>query len=192
MIETMLKLNFLVATGSLILEIALVIFTLWFLFAKQSLIKFIKSFITWRKVFADDWSQMLLIKVFALTFLSFIMSLVYSEIFNQIPCALCWFERIFMYGIMLLAGLGLWRKEANFIFTYINLFAWTGLLVAIYHHFLQITATASSHLPCPASSGDCAKLIIFEYGHITFPWIAALVFATVILSGFIEKALHND
>lgn len=192
MIETMLQLNFWVATGSLVLEIALVFFIVWFLASKQSLINFIKSCTRWRNVFTYDWSQMMLIKVFTITFVSFVMSLIYSEIFNQTPCALCWFERIFMYGIMILSALGLYRKEAKFIFPYINVFAWLGLTVALYHHILQMTATAGSHIPCPASGGDCAKRIIFEYGHITFPWIAAIVFITVILSYWVEKALRSN
>ncbi len=81
-----------------------------------------------------------------------------------------------MYGIVVMSGLGLWRKEARNIFPYINIFAIFGLVVSLYHHFLQMFATSSGHLPCPVSGGDCAKRIIFEYGHITFPWMAALVF----------------
>jgi disulfide bond formation protein DsbB len=190
MTETILTLNFWVATGTLILEIFVAFFTLWFVFARESLISFIKSCTGWRDVFTRDWSQMLLIKVFAISLFSSIMTLVYSEGFGVLPCGLCWFERIFMYGILVMSAVGLYRKEAKQIFPYITTFAWLGGAVAIYHHFLQMTATATSHLPCPASGGDCVKRIIFEYGHITFPWMAVVVFATIILTSCLRKDLE--
>lgn len=190
MTETILTLNFWAATGTLVLEIFLVLFTLWFVFARESLIGFIKSCTGWRDIFTRDWSQMFLIKVFALSLFSSVMTLVYSENFGVLPCGLCWFERVFMYGILFMSAVGLYKKEAKQIFPYITTFAWLGGAVALYHHFLQMTATATSHLPCPASGGDCAKRIIFEYGHITFPWMAVVVFATIILTSCLRKDLE--
>jgi disulfide bond formation protein DsbB len=192
MVEQLLVLNSWVALGTLVLEIALAIFTSWFIFGRESLLRFIRSATAWRDLFTKDWSQMFLIKVFLLSLFSVAMTLVYSEYFKVVPCALCWFERIFMYGIVVMSGLGLWRKEARNIFPYINIFAIFGLVVSLYHHFLQMFATSSGHLPCPVSGGDCAKRIIFEYGHITFPWMAALVFVTIILTLAVERAMRRS
>lgn len=192
MIEKILWLNNWVAVGILLMEVFLVLFTLWFTVSQKSFLEFINKFEGWRNIFTDNWSQMLLIKIFALTFISFAMSLTYSDYLGVVPCSLCWFGRIFMYGIMILSGIAIWRKEARVIFPYITAFAGVGLLVSLYHHFLQITATASSHLPCPASGGDCAKRIIFEYGHVTFPWVAVVVFASIIFMAIIEKKLRTN
>lgn len=37
-------------------------------------------------------------------------SLYYSEVKGFIPCTLCWYQRIFMYPILLIAGIGLFQK----------------------------------------------------------------------------------
>jgi disulfide bond formation protein DsbB len=192
MIEKILWLNSLVAVGVLLMEIFLAVFIVWFAVSQESFLDFVKKFTVWRNVFADNWSQMLLIKIFALTFISFAMSLTYSDYLGVVPCSLCWFGRIFMYGIMVLSGVALYRREAMSIFPYINIFAILGLAISLYHHFLQITASASSYLPCPASGGDCAKRIIFEYGHITFPWTAVVVFSSIIFIAMIEKKLRTN
>lgn len=191
MIEKILWLNGWVALGILLMEIFLAVFAVWLALSQKSFLDFVRNFTRWRNVFTDNWSQMLLIKVFALTFISFVMSLTYSDYLGVVPCSLCWFGRIFMYGIMVLSGVALYRREARSIFPYINIFAILGSAVSLYHHFLQITASASSHLPCPASGGDCAKRIIFEYGHITFPWTAVVVFASVIFLSILERKLRS-
>ena len=129
-----------------------------------------------------------LIKIFFLSLISSAMTLYYSEVLGVIPCALCWFGRVFMYGIVIISATALWsdRKgnkapEVNGILKYIFNFSILGAIVSIYHHILQMTATTASYLPCPASGGDCAKRIIFEYGHITFPWLAAVLFVLFIV-----------
>ena len=48
--------------------------------------------------------QYLLLVIFLFSLFSTIMTLVYSEIFLQTPCSLCWFQRVFMYGIVVLSG----------------------------------------------------------------------------------------
>ena len=44
-------------------------------------------------------------------------------------------------------------------------------------------------IPCPASgAGDCAQRILFEFGYITFPLMAATIFAfLIVLMLFVRK-----
>lgn len=153
--------------------------------------KTIDDLIDWKlKTFAFGMSinRYALLIIFAFSLLSSVMTLVYSEYFGIVPCALCWFERIFMYGIVVLSGLALYKREEKYILPYILSFSIFGAAFSIYHHVLQMTASISSHLPCPVSGGDCAKRIIFEYGHITFPWMAFVVFAFFIVIFFVCKS----
>jgi disulfide bond formation protein DsbB len=123
------------------------------------------------------------------------MTLIYSEIFLQIPCALCWFERIFMYGTLLLSGLSLFEPHPthyHFQLKNILIFSIFGAFISLYHHILQMTAAVGSHLPCPSSGGDCAKRIMFEYGHITFPWAATILFAFFISIILIQNKLRQE
>lgn len=193
MLENMLMLNSWFATGILIIEIVLVIKLLFYIFGdKETLSKAahwslgsVGNFLG-AKNYLDRY---IVIVIFLFSLFSSIMTLVYSEYFGLIPCALCWFERIFMYGIVLMSGIALWAKDEEVIQKYVLNFSILGALTALYHHVLQMSATATSHLPCPASGGDCAKRTIFEYDHITFPWMAFVVFVMFIMVLLVRKKI---
>lgn len=107
-----------------------------------------------------------------------VMSLVYSEHFGVIPCGLCWTERIFLYPLAFILPLAWYRNEKS-IALYGIVLSGIGAVIALYHHYIQMTGGSS--LPCPASgAGDCAKRIIFEFGYITFPLIAFSSFVFII------------
>jgi disulfide bond formation protein DsbB len=185
MLENLFLLNHISATGILILEIAIIINIALYTFADK---KTVNDLIDWKLnkfAFGMSINRYALFMIFVTSLLSSIMTLIYSEYFGVVPCALCWFERVFMYGIVIISGLALYKKEEKYILPYILSFSVFGAAFALYHHVLQMTATIYSHLPCPVSGGDCAKRIIFEYGHITFPWMAFVIFAFYIVIFFV-------
>lgn len=200
MTDNLFILNSWVSTATLIFELIVLIhlfFYLAFIFGSSST----KNKIT--KFFHNNINQKLKLtgiptteKYFIIVFFLFslgasVMTLVYSEYFGVIPCALCWFERIFMYGITVITATALFtnnKLEHKGILKYILNFSILGAVISLYHHVLQMTASVSAHLPCPASGGDCAKRIIFEYGHITFPWMAFVMFSFfIVIILFVRK-----
>jgi len=200
MIENLLLLNNISSLGIFLLEI-ITVFHIVLLFAlifgsQETKLK-IKNKIAqnWnfkvKSLGIDSVERYLLGVIFVFSFVASGMILVYSEYFGVIPCALCWFERIFMYGIVVLSATALWRKDDKFILPYILKFSILGAVISFYHHVLQMTASTTSHLPCPASGGDCAKRIIFEYGHITFPWMAFIIFVFLVTIILIERNYHK-
>jgi disulfide bond formation protein DsbB len=118
--------------------------------------------------------------VFALSLGAAALTLVYSEIFGFAPCGLCWLQRVFLYPIPFIAGIALFAKDTG-AWRYITGLAIPGLLIALYQHFIQMGG--NDVLPCPAAPGaaDCAQRLIFEFGYITFPLMAASLFALVIV-----------
>src|SRR3989338_2063143 len=46
-----------------------------------------------------------------------VSSLFYSEIVGFEPCVLCWWQRIFLYPLVVLFGIALWRKDRS-VFIY--------------------------------------------------------------------------
>lgn len=201
MLENMLLLNWWLATGTLFLEIAFLGKFLSLLIVTFSKGKLKENYLqtvykTKQNIFEKFnlnilSEKFLLFFVFIFSFFSSAMTLVYSEIFLQIPCALCWFERIFMYGIMILSVIGLMKNPPQNQTKNIFVFSILGAIVSFYHHILQMSASVNSHLPCPTSGGDCAKRIIFEYGHITFPWMAFVLFMFFIIIILLQKKLNK-
>ncbi len=113
-----------------------------------------------------------------------VLSLVYSELFNFVPCSLCWLQRIALYPQALIAILA-WRHKdvINSPIYGIGLSIF-GLLVAIYQYIYQAipAETRQGFVPCLAdgSGADCATKVIDLFGFVTFPFISAVTFAFLI------------
>ena len=119
--------------------------------------------------------------IFGLTLAAGLGSLFYSELAGLPPCPLCWYQRIFMYPIVLLAALGIWRRNAKEAAPYILSLAIPGALIAFYHWLLQLGLTPEL-LPCSNIPGaiPCATAQILEFGYVTIPAMSLTVFLMVI------------
>jgi disulfide bond formation protein DsbB len=100
----------------------------------------------------------------------------YYESFGFEPCPLCWWQRIFLYPQAVLFAFALRKTDyAKAAIDFSLVFSVFGAGVALYQHALQMLP--GSGLPCPAVGASCATRILFEYGHITYPWMAFVLFA---------------
>lgn len=115
-----------------------------------------------------------------------VLTLYYSDYLGILPCGLCWFQRVFLYSQVFLFGLA-WHKNDTKIFGYTLLLSIVGFVVAVYHSYLQMGY--SELLPCPAiaSTIDCAKPTFVEFGFVTFPFMAVVLFAILILISITAK-----
>lgn len=165
---TVLELNYLVALGTIALQIGAVVLLGVYLFRNNPAVAPIADFVgTW-----GVWAG------FLLTLASAVMSLVYSEIYGVIPCGLCWMQRVFIYSQVVVFGVSLFLKDmrAAWYSIWLSVF---GAAVSLYHHYIQISDNGT--LPCPASGGDCGKRFIYEFDYITFPFVAFSMLAFVII-----------
>lgn len=155
-------------TGTLLLEIAVVVIIALLVLAHYKNYR--------ARQLLETTAHYVLPVLFGLTALSILITLWYSEVLGFIPCGLCWMERVFLYPQAALMAVALWRRDRTRIFEYLIALSLAGAAIALYHHYLQMGGT--SVLPCPASgNADCGKRLIFEFGHITFPFMAFVIFA---------------
>jgi disulfide bond formation protein DsbB len=105
-------------------------------------------------------------------------SLVYSDVIGYEPCKLCWFQRIFMYPLVILFGVALLKKDSR-IADYALALAIPGALIAAYHYLLQLGIAPS--LPCSAVgySAECSSRFVLQFGYITIPLMAFSAFALI-------------
>jgi disulfide bond formation protein DsbB len=108
-----------------------------------------------------------------------ILSLVYSEVFGLIPCGLCWFERMMLFPQVLIIGAALYFKD-TFAPVHGIVLSGIGLIISLYHHYLQMGGSAFVKCPAAGVGSDCAKRFFFEFGFITFPLMSAILFAFLI------------
>ena len=107
-----------------------------------------------------------------------ILTLFYSETIGFTPCPLCWWQRVFLYPQVVLLGMALWKKD-SYVAEYSIALSVFGFFVAMYQHLLQVLP--DSGLPCPATGASCSIRILFEFGYVTYPLLAATLFAFLIV-----------
>ncbi|QUW23467.1 disulfide bond formation protein B [Sporosarcina sp. Marseille-Q4063] len=107
-------------------------------------------------------------------------SLYFSQIRGFEPCTLCWYQRILMYPIILIAGIGLFQKNANSALT-TAVFAFIGGGISLYHYGIQKLAFLSDSAP---ACGDvpCTGQYINYFGFVTIPFLALLAFLLIAIT----------
>lgn len=177
---TVLELNYLVALGTIALQIGAVVLLGVYLFRKNPAIAPLADFV-------GKWG---IAVGFLLTLASAVMSLVYSEMYGVVPCGLCWMQRVFIYSQVVVFAVALFLKDMRAAWYSIWLSTF-GAVVALYHHYIQVSDNGT--LPCPASGGDCGKRFIYEFDYITFPLVAfsMLAFVIILMLLVLERSKRN-
>ncbi len=165
-------LNYWLSVGVIALEIVtLGILALYFLRARFPDLEDIAAFL-------EKWGLWIGLIV---TTAGVLLTLYYSEILGLTPCGWCWVQRVFLYPLPVLFGLALWKRDRT-VADYAIALSIFGGAAALYQHYLQMGGT--SLLPCPATADkavDCAVRFVFEFGYVTFPFMAFSLFVFIIV-----------
>lgn len=131
------------------------------------------------------FSRRSLVLAWIISMLAMSTSLFWSMILGWLPCDLCWYERICMYPLALILGVGVFTRRAPTVRTALPLTI-VGALLAAYHYLIQImpsvakTATCSAAVPCQIA--DFAW-----FGWITPPLLAFIGFVAI----FVLLLMHR-
>ena len=129
--------------------------------------------------------------VFAVALMATLGSLVMSELFDWPPCTLCWYQRIFMYPIVIVSCVGIARRSRDWTVTTLAL-AGIGWLLAAYHTLLQWGVISSALAPC-AEGVSCADKEFAWLGFITIPFLSLMAFTSIIaLTVVYEKGVKSE
>lgn len=113
---------------------------------------------------------------FGASLIASLLTLVYSEVFGVIPCGLCWMERVMLYPQVLILGAALYYNDRSVVRSGIVLSV-VGLVISLYHHYIQMGGSQFVKCPAAGAGADCAKRFLFEFNFVTFPLLAAITFA---------------
>ncbi len=107
-------------------------------------------------------------------------SLYFSEVRAFVPCSLCWYQRIFMYPLVVVLGMASFRQDKRII-PYVLPLSITGGLIAAWH-ILEENLPALE-LPICNVGVPCSVKYVNYLGFITIPTMALTAFTliTVIL-----------
>ena len=97
-------------------------------------------------------------------------SLFFSEVMGFVPCTMCWYQRIFMYPLVLIFLTNLLYPDNN-VFKYSIVLVVAGLVFSIYHNLLLFDIIPASAVPC-ASGVPCSTKYINWFGFINIPLLS--------------------
>jgi disulfide bond formation protein DsbB len=106
-------------------------------------------------------------------------SLFFSEVLHWVPCTLCWYQRIAMYPIAILATVGLLARDRG-LPIYTTTLAVCGLALSSYHWVHQKTPWFDKVQVC--ASGVSCKGDYLGRGIVTIPFLAGLAFVIILFA----------
>lgn len=130
-----------------------------------------------------DWA--ILFVCWLIAGISTLGSLFFSDVMGYAPCVLCWYQRIFIYPLVLIFGAGLFSFDAGVI-KYSLPLAVAGWFVALYHTLLYSGIIPKSIQPC-SEGVSCTEKYIELFGFLSIPLLSLLSFTAIIILLFILK-----
>ena len=104
-------------------------------------------------------------------------SLFFSEVMGLPPCVLCWYQRIAMYPLVFVVGVGILTRDGR-LKNYALPISLAGLAISIYHNLLYYGVLPESIAPCTEGI-SCTSRQIEWLGFITIPLLALTAFVVV-------------
>jgi disulfide bond formation protein DsbB len=116
-------------------------------------------------------------------------SLYLSEIVGFAPCELCWYQRIAMYPLVVVLGIGAWRRDLA-VWRTGAVLAGVGVAISAWHYLLQWVPSLAGETCDPAVPCNVAWFRIFGFASI--PYLAGIAFlfilATLVVARRLERA----
>jgi disulfide bond formation protein DsbB len=117
-------------------------------------------------------------------------SLFFSEVMDFIPCTMCWYQRIFMYPLVIIFLIQLLYPDDK-LNKYALPIVLVGFFFAVYHNLLMFGIIPESVVPC-VQGVPCSTKYINWFGFVNIPLLSlvaySLILATLI---FAPKGSHE-
>ena len=105
-------------------------------------------------------------------------SLFFSYVMEFAPCVLCWYQRIFLFPLVLILAIGLFPFDKKVV-KYALPLAIAGWLTAVYHNLLYAGFIPKSIQPC-SQGVSCTEEYINLFGLLSIPMLSLLSFSTIV------------
>lgn len=131
---------------------------------------------TWRKLMMEHGLYL----SWFVSMIAVLGSLYFSEIRKFIPCNLCWYQRIFMYPLVILLGMAAVRRDYRQAH-YVLPLAAIGWLISLIHYLMQKTNLFQAVENAACGIVPCSGQYINVFGFITIPFLAFIAFSIIIV-----------
>ena len=105
-------------------------------------------------------------------------SLFFSHVMEFAPCVLCWYQRIFLFPLVIILAAGLFPFDKS-VMRYALPLTVAGWLTAAYHNLLYAGIIPESMQPC-GQGVSCTEEYIELFGFLSIPMLSILSFTTIL------------
>jgi disulfide bond formation protein DsbB len=127
---------------------------------------------------AADSSWNLVFACWVIASVSTLGALFFSEVMQLPPCVLCWYQRIFMFPLVLMLPAALFPFDARIV-RYALPLSLIGGLIAFFHVLLVAGVIPEDIKPC-TQGVPCSETQIEWFGFLTIPLLSLLAFSSII------------
>jgi disulfide bond formation protein DsbB len=122
----------------------------------------------------DDLS---LLAAFLIALTSTLGALFIGEVMGQMPCTLCWYQRIAMFPLVPVLGLALWRSDGMGRIYALPL-ALAGVGLATWHSALYAGILPAPVVPCTQDGPSCTGDAQMIFG-LPIPYLSLIAFVAI-------------
>ena len=100
-----------------------------------------------------------------------------GEVMGQAPCNLCWFQRVFMFPLVIILPIALLRDEKT-VWAYALPLAILGSIIAIFHTLIYTRVVPEGIKPC-RQGPSCTNADMTIFGTFPLPLLSLVAFTAV-------------
>ena len=126
---------------------------------------------------SDETAWLLVFGVWVIATLSTLGALFFSEVMQLPPCALCWYQRIFIFPLVLLLPVGLFPFDPRVVRYALSLVI-VGTLFSLFQLLLIYGVIPESVQPC-SQGVACKEVQIQGLGFLTIPLLSFVAFVVM-------------
>ncbi|MFI5047818.1 MAG: disulfide bond formation protein B [Acidimicrobiia bacterium] len=130
----------------------------------------------WRSL-ADALGTQALLVAWIVAFVTTVGSLYYSEHLGFVPCELCWYQRILMYPLTIVLGVGWLRRDTRSWMTAAPFVA-LGAPLSLYHWLVERVPSFAESSSCSIVA-PCTAPYFERWGFVTLAWMCLSSFLLV-------------
>ncbi len=108
-----------------------------------------------------------------------------GEVMGKTPCVLCWYQRIAMFPLVAILGVGLLTSDHRSA-RYAAPLAWAGWTIALYHCLIFWGVVSEALAPC-SQGVSCADADVQVAGIVPIPLLSLVAFSAVLALLWVAK-----
>ncbi len=117
--------------------------------------------------------------VWGIALMATLGSLFFQYVLDFPPCALCWYQRIFIYPLVVIIPIGIIARDRLYPI-YVLILSLIGIVISMYHNLLYYKIIPEELAPC-AVGIPCTTRYITSLGFIDIPFLSLVSFIMIII-----------